>query len=200
MWPSVLQIIYLLWMQTTKHFILLKSDVCKVMRRRKVTHVALQVGMQEAQTKVQQISPRYHDGDDRICAFQIGKWFRGDCGNCPPSKQNKLFWFYTHQHSGFKCLPSKNPFIASSNPCGISKGNSHHTFSFFARRQCKGRVRVSKRKVFWKRSIFIFNPEINIVDFVPLNRALSRFFREKIAIQFSENGGGTQIPKIHSFW
>ena len=107
MWPSVLQIIYLLWMQTTKHFILLKSDVCKVMRRWKVTHVALQVGMQEAQTKVQQISSRYHDGDDRICAFQIGKWFRGDCGNCPPSKQNKLFWFYTHQHSGFKCLPSK---------------------------------------------------------------------------------------------
>ena len=180
MWPSVLQIIYLLWMQTTKHFILLKSDVCKVMRRWKVTHVALQVGMQEAQTKVQQISPRYHDGDDRICAFQIGKWFRGDCGNCPPSKQNKLFWFYTHQHSGFKCLPSKNPFIASSNPCGMWNGNSHHTFSFFARRQCKGRVRVSKRMIFWKRSKegggLIFNPEINIVDFVPLNRALSRVF------------------------
>ena len=93
MWPSVLQIIYLLRMQTTKHFILLKSDVCKVMRRRKVTHVALQVGMQEAQTKVQQISPRYHDGDDRICALQIGKWFRGDCGNCPPSKQTSCFGF-----------------------------------------------------------------------------------------------------------
>ena len=46
----------------------------------------------------------------------------------------------------------KNPFIASSNPCGISKGNSHHTFSFFVRRQCKGRVRVPKRMIFWKRS------------------------------------------------
>ena len=117
MWPSVLQIIYLLWMQTTKHFILLKSDVCKVMRRWKVTHVALQVGMQEAQTKVQQISPRYHDGGDCICALQIDKWFRGvdqekkredeTVGNCHPTTQNKLFWFYTHQHSGFKCLPSK---------------------------------------------------------------------------------------------
>ena len=40
-----------------------------------------------------------------------------------------------------------------------------------------------------KRGGLIFNPEINIVDFVPLNRALSRFFREKIAIQFSENEG-----------
>ena len=43
----------------------------------------------------------------------------------------------------------KNPFRASSNPCGMWKGNSHHTFSFFARRQCKGRVRVSKRMIFF---------------------------------------------------
>ena len=97
----------------------------------------------------------------------------------------------------------KNPFIASSNPCGMWKGNSHHTFSFFARRQCKGRVRVSKRMIFWKRSKegggLIFNPEINIVDFVPLNRALSRFFREKIAIQFSENEGELKFRKFIRF-
>ena len=149
-------------MQPTKHFILLKSDVCKVMRHRKVTHVAVQVGMQKAPTKVQQISPRYHDGGDRVCAFQIGKWFRGNYGNCHPATQNKLLWFYTHQHSGFKCLPSKNPFIASSNPYGLWMGQSHHTFSFFAQRQCKGRVRVPKRIIFWKSSKggwgLIFNP------------------------------------------
>ena len=166
MWPSVLQIIYLLWMQTTKHFILLKSDVCKVMRHRKVTHVALQVGTLEAQTKDQQISPRYHDGDDRICAFQIGKWFRGDCGNCPPSKQTSCFGFI---HTSI---------LVSS---AFLQKNQNGWF-------------------FWKRSKegggLIFNPEIYIVDFVPLNR----FFFGKNCNKIFRKWGGPQIPKIHPFW
>ena len=67
--------------------------------------------------------------------FQIGKWFRGNYGNCHPTTQNKLFWFYTNQHSGFKCPPSKNPYTASSNPCGLWKGQLHHTFGFFAQKR-----------------------------------------------------------------
>ena len=95
--------------------------------------------------------------------FQIGKWFRGNYGNCHPATQNKLFWFYTHQHSGFKCLPLKKSFHSlSSNPYGLWMGQSHHKFSFFAQRQCKVRVRVPKRIIFWKSSKggwgLIFNP------------------------------------------
>ena len=85
----------------------------------------------------------------------------------------------------------KNPFIVSSNPCGMWKGNSHHTFSFFARRQCKGRVRVSKRMIFletFQRGRGAHFQSGNLYcRFCTFKQV---FFSGKIAIKFSENEGG----------